>query len=43
LKRSDLVRQFGAGPFPELVSVRDSKVRTVQGPNSTLAKFKRSI
>jgi hypothetical protein len=43
LKRSDLVRQFGAGPFPELVSVRDRKTRTVQGPNSTLAKFKRSI
>lgn len=43
LKRSDLVRQFGRGPYPELVSVRDGKSRTIQGPNSTLAKFKATM
>ena len=39
LKRSDLVRQFGPGPYPELVSQREDKLRNVQGPNSVLAKF----
>jgi hypothetical protein len=43
LKRSDLVRQFGSGPYPELVSVRDGKSRNMQGPNSTLAKFKATM
>jgi hypothetical protein len=43
LKRSDLVRQFGAGPYPELVSEREGQLRRVQGPNSTLAKFRRSM
>lgn len=40
LKRSDLVRQFGTGPYEELVSARERKLRNVQGPNSALAKFK---
>lgn len=43
LKRSDLVRQFGTGPYPELLSERDGRTRHVQGPNSNLAKFKRSM
>jgi hypothetical protein len=40
LKRSDLVRQFGPGPYKELVSTRGERIRDVQGPNSVLAKFK---
>jgi hypothetical protein len=36
LKRSDLVRQFGRGPYPELVSSREGQLRPVQGPNSKL-------
>ncbi|MGH2957135.1 MAG: hypothetical protein ACRDL6_09090 [Solirubrobacterales bacterium] len=40
LKRSDLVRQFGPGPYRELVSARGGRIRTVQGPKSVLAKFK---
>src|SRR4051794_9915286 len=43
LKRSDLVRQFGSGPYPELVSQREGKLRNVQGPNSALAKFRQTM
>jgi hypothetical protein len=40
LKRTDLVRQFGPGPYRELTSTREDRTRTVQGPNSVLVKFK---
>jgi hypothetical protein len=43
MKRSDLVRQFGSGPYRELVSVRAGRMRDVQGPNSDLAKFARTM
>lgn len=43
LKRSDLIRQFGAGPYPELVSQKEAKLRHVQGPNSVLAKFRQTM
>jgi hypothetical protein len=35
-----LVRQFGTGPYKEVVSAKDGALRRVQGPNSRLAKFK---
>jgi hypothetical protein len=44
LKRSDLVRQFGPGPYnKELASTREGRVRDMQGPNSRLAKFKATM
>jgi hypothetical protein len=43
LKRSDLVRQFGPGPYRELTSTREGRDRNVQGPNSVLAKFKATM
>jgi hypothetical protein len=43
LKRTDLVREFGPGPYPELVSVREGRERRVQGPNSALAKFRATL
>lgn len=43
LKRSDLVRQFGRGPYNELVSVRRGQTRKVQGPNSNLVKFEATM
>jgi hypothetical protein len=43
LKRTDLIREFGPGPYPELVSVREGRERRVQGPNSALAKFKATL
>lgn len=43
LKRSDLVRQFGAGPYTGLVSAREGKNRIIQGPNSVLAKFQATM
>lgn len=43
LKRTDLVRQFGPGPFKELISQREGKARFVQGPNSSLVKFKATM
>lgn len=35
LKRSDLVRQFGPGPYKELTSVREGRNRNVQGPTAS--------
>jgi len=43
LKRTDLVRQFGPGPYNELISARDGRSRNIQGPNSVLAKFKATM
>lgn len=43
LKRSDLVRQFGPGPYQELTSTREGRHRDMQGPNSVLAKFKATM
>jgi hypothetical protein len=42
-QETDLVREFGLGPYPELVSVREGRERRVQGPNSALAKFKATL
>ncbi len=42
-KRTDLVRQFGPGPYKDLISARDDKARPVQGPNSSLVKFKATM
>jgi len=44
VKKSDLVRDFGPGPYQEpLVSARDGVERQVQGPNSKLVKFKPTL
>jgi hypothetical protein len=43
LKKSDLVREFGR-QFPEpLVRIREGREEPIQGPNSTLVKFKRTM
>lgn len=43
-KRTDVVRAFGPPPWNEaVVHVKDGKQRPVQGPNSDLLKFGRSL
>lgn len=44
IKKSDLVREFGSGPYKEpLVSSRDGVDRFVQGPDSKIVKFKPTL
>lgn len=44
LKRSDLVREFGRPPFSESpVRLREGRLEPIQGPNSGLVKFKRTM
>ena len=37
------MRQFGPGPYKELVSTREGQIRNIQGPNSILAKFRATM
>lgn len=44
IKKSDLVREFGAGPYKEpLLSSRDGVDRFVQGPDSKIVKFRATM
>ncbi len=45
IKSSDIVKQFGEGPFrgdEALIHVKAGRIRDLQGPNSKLVKFEKN-